>query len=274
MAAGVRAGTGGEALMTYHPSGGDDKRTSPDLHEEAWLDVNMMQSGHGAGHDVPVWRWVEADHALRPPKPCLDGEPNYEDHPVNPWPTWDPASGYFRAHDVRKQIYRSVLAGGCGVTYGHHAVWQFADAAVRAPVNHPDRPWRAAIVRPGAQQVVHLRRLLESRPFLTRVPDQSILASDPGQRGCHVRAARDAHGRYAMVYVPNTQTVDVRLDAVKGRTVDGWWFDPRRGSATRLGPFQASGVRSFTPPEDGPDWVLVLDDPAQAWPPPGSAAAR
>ena len=109
--------------MTYHPWGGHS--SSEWLHEEDWLDVNMMQSGHGGGHDVPVWDMIAHDYALKPTKPTLDGEPNYEDHPVSPWPKWDPANGYYRDHDVRKQLYRSVFAGACGVTYGHHSMWQF-----------------------------------------------------------------------------------------------------------------------------------------------------
>ena len=160
---------------------------------------------------------------------------------------------------MRKQLYRSVFAGGCGVTYGHHAVWQFNDPARREPINHPDRAWQEALDRPAANQVVHLRRLIESRPFFSRIPDQDMLSFDPGQRGSHVCAARDAAGRYALVYVPNTQTVDVRMGALAGPAVRAAWFNPRDGSAIGLGVFAASGPRSFSAPVDGPDWVLALD---------------
>ena len=57
--------------------------------------MNIAQSGHGGGHDVPVWNLIARDWRL-PAKPALDAEPNYEDHPVNPWPVWDPATGYYR----------------------------------------------------------------------------------------------------------------------------------------------------------------------------------
>ena len=70
-------------LFTYHISGGEHS-TSYDLHQQDWLDFNTMQSGHGSGHDVPVWNWIERDRKLLPVKPTLDLEPNYEDHPVNP----------------------------------------------------------------------------------------------------------------------------------------------------------------------------------------------
>ena len=77
-------------IKTYHPSG---KHSSSEwLHEEEWLDFNMMQSGHGSGRSTPTWEMIAHDYALKPTKPVLDGEPNYEDHPVDPWPTWNPES--------------------------------------------------------------------------------------------------------------------------------------------------------------------------------------
>jgi Protein of unknown function (DUF4038)/Putative collagen-binding domain of a collagenase len=262
MAAGIDAGTSGQALMSFHPSGGPASRTSRDLHNESWLDFNMMQSGHGGGHDVPVWDFVAEDYALTPTKPTLDAEPNYEDHPVNPWPKWDSQFGYYRDHDVRKQLYRSVFAGACGVTYGHHAVWQFFDEGFgesRPAVNYPDRPWRDAIERAGANQVQHLRALMESKPFFTRIPDQSILASDAGQGANHVQATRDSAGRYALIYVPNTQTVTVHMSAISGSTAKVSWFDPRTGEARAVGEYATTGTRFFLTPDVGPDWVLVLE---------------
>jgi hypothetical protein len=256
MAAGIDEGVGRRVIKTYHPSG--NHSSSEWLHDEGWLDFNMMQSGHGSGRSTPTWEMIAHDYALAPTKPVLDAEPNYEDHPVDPWPTWNPASGYFRADDVRRQSYRSVFAGGCGVTYGHHAMWQFSGERYEA-INHADRPWKDAIDRPGAGQMIHLRCLMESRPFLTRIPDQGILLFDGGERGEYRTATRDSEGRYAMVYLPTPQPVGVRLDWAAGSYVRAAWYNPRNGSAQAIGEFSTSKEVTFTPPVDGPDWVLVLD---------------
>lgn len=80
--------------------------------------------------------------------------------------------GYFRDVDVRKQAYRSVFAGACGHTYGHHAVWQFYDEN-HAAINFPDRGWREALERPGAAHLHHLKNLILSRSPLDRIPDQA-----------------------------------------------------------------------------------------------------
>ncbi|GIV72624.1 glycoside hydrolase family 140 protein [Caldilinea sp.] len=256
MAAGIDEGTGGRPFKTYHPWGGHS--SSEELHGESWLDMNMMQSGHGGGRSVPVWEMIERDYALTPVKPTLDGEPNYEDHPINPWPAWNPANGYYRDHDVRQQCYRSVFAGGCGVTYGHHAIWQFCGVRY-PPLNHVDRPWTEALNRPGAMQIGHLRRLMESRPYFNRIPDQSILLDNPTERGSHMRATRDEAGSYALVYTPLVQPIAVTLEWADDSQVRAWWFNPRTGGASLIGDFAARGAVTFHPPCDGPDWVLVLD---------------
>ena len=54
MARGILNSTAHHALITYHPWGGNNS-TSQFIHSETWLNINMMQSGHGSGHDVPVW---------------------------------------------------------------------------------------------------------------------------------------------------------------------------------------------------------------------------
>ncbi|MCX7681294.1 MAG: hypothetical protein N2508_04910 [Anaerolineae bacterium] len=112
---------------------------------------------------------------------------------------------------------------------------------------------------------------MESRPFLTRVPDQSILASEPGEGGAHVRATRDAEGSYAFVYLPRPLPVTVHLGRLSGGEITAWWYDPCSGESSCIGRFPNCGTHTFTPPGHRPDWVLVLDDAAQGFPPPGQS---
>ncbi len=186
-ASGLREG-GATQLIGYHPQGGPHS-TSEFLHGEPWLDFNAIQSGHGGGHDVPIWNWIERDYNLSPLKPTMDAEPNYEDHPVNPWPVWDPKNGFFEDYDVRKQVYRSIFAGGCGVIYGNHCVWQFA-SELYGPVLEVRMPWQQAILQPGAEQMRHLRDLIESIGFGSIRPDQSLIVNHLESGQGLVRVAR------------------------------------------------------------------------------------
>ncbi len=96
-----------------------------------------------------------------------------------------------------------------------------------------------------------------------------MLVSAPGDGGEHARATRDSQGSYLMVYLPLARPVRVRLGLLAASTARAWWFDPRSGQAQDLGVFPVEAEREFTPPSGGPDWVLVIDDGAQQFGPPG-----
>ena len=66
------------------------------------------------------------------------------------------------------------------------------------------------------------------------------------------------------------------MEKITGAAVRAWWFNPRDGSAKRIGEFPNTGEREFISPDPGEmiDWVLVLDDAAQQYPAPGAAPAR
>jgi hypothetical protein len=271
MARGLRSGDGGAHLMTLHPPGGGG--SSAWFHDDDWLDFNMRQNGH-VTEFTGRYDQTRADYDRTPPKPVLDGEPIYEDHPVS----FDARRlGHSIASDVRRPLYWDLFTGAFGHTYGHHSVWQMW-APGRTPINNPLMPWSEAIHQPGAAQMQHARALLESRPFLTRVPDPEIIVTSavptnvPGAGRYMFVATRDGDGSFAMVYAPVGRAFTVRMSVITGPRVKAWWFDPRTGAATAIGSFPNTGVREFTSPDKGEmlDWVLVLDDEARRYPAPGS----
>ncbi|HEY5915039.1 MAG TPA: glycoside hydrolase family 140 protein [Verrucomicrobiae bacterium] len=272
MAKGLREGDGGGHLLTLHPTGGQG--SSQWFHDEAWLDFNMRQNGH-VTEFTARYSQTFADYDRQPVKPVLDGEPIYEDHPVS----FDaPKLGHSVAADVRRPLYWDLFSGACGHTYGHHSVWQMYDPAKGRPVNNPLMTWREALDQPGAAQMQHARKLIESRPFLTRVPDDSVVVPDkvptavPGAGTRQFVATRDAQGSYAMVYAPVGRSFKVRLSKISGRKAKAWWFNPRDGSANAIGVFPCDGEHEFAPPDKGEllDWVLVLDDVSKKFAAPGS----
>jgi hypothetical protein len=270
MARGLREGDGGTHLMTLHPPGGAG--SSQWFHDDDWLDFNMRQNGHVAEF-TGRYDNTRKDFDRTPVKPVLDGEPIYEDHPVS---FNAKGLGHSIAADVRRPLYWDLFSGACGHTYGHHSVWQMWQPD-REPVNNPLMPWFEALDQPGAEQMQYGRRLIESRPYLTRIPDDSIIVTDrvatsvPGAGRYRFVATRDEAGTYAMVYAPIGRAFSVRMGAVKGSPVKAWWFNPRNGQATEIGEMPNTGTRRFTPPDQGEmlDWVLVLDDASRKYPAPG-----
>ncbi|MCS7191410.1 MAG: glycoside hydrolase family 140 protein [Armatimonadetes bacterium] len=262
MAEGLRMGDEGEHLITYHPMGGQS--SSQWLHNEPWLDFNMLQSGHHARH-IPNYEMIERDYNLKPIKPCMDGEPRYEEHPIN----WEPKNGWFNDYDVRQAAYWALLAGAHGHTYGCHEIWQFYDPERQKPISHARTPWQKALHFPGASQIRHAKDLMLSRPMLLRIPDQTLLSSEPKTGAEHVRAARAVDGSYAFVYIPVPKPMKVRLDKLSGREIRAWWYDPRIGEAKLIGEFRRESEKEFKPEGSGEtDWVLVLDDASKDFPSP------
>jgi hypothetical protein len=271
MARGLRKGDGGAHLMTLHPPGGNG--SSSWFQDDPWLDFNLRQNGHQAEF-TGRYDKTKADYDRTPVKPVIDGEPIYEDHPVS----FDAQKfGHSTATDARRPLYWDLFTGACGHTYGHHSVWQMW-APGRGPINNPLMPWSEAIEQPGAMQMQHAKHLLLSRPYLTRVPDDSVIVTDrvptsvPGAGRYRFVATRDEAGSYAMVYAPIGRKFKVRMDKITGPKVKAWWFDPRSGQATGIGEFPNTGEREFLSPNPGEqlDWVLVLDDAAKKFPAPGT----
>lgn len=268
-----------EVLITYHPCYTDSPEVYSSSHwlgtDDAWLSFHMIQSGHR--EHVENYNQIAADYALQPVRPVLDGEPNYED-----WPYTSAAgTAYHRAWNVRKRAYWSVLAGACGHTYGHASVWPMRDPA--RGLEAGQLSWRGALDRPGATHMLHLRRLMESRPIFDAEPDQSLVTGQArvaGTLDIRLQARRDREGRFAIIYTTSGGPIPVDMTRFAGETVAAWWFDPRTGRAcdahgapvTR--PFAAyttQGTQRFQPPTHGPDndWLLVLDAAGFDFPVPG-----
>jgi Protein of unknown function (DUF4038) len=258
---GIKQATQNRQLMTFHPNGGNS--SSHYVHDEEWLDINSFQSGHTL-RDNPTWEWIWRDLSLTPAKPSFDSEPNYENHKVmavidGKWVQH--GSGRFDAHDMRKQAYRSILAGACGFTYGCHDIWQMYDPAINPAVNHACLHWKDALELPGANQMYLLPRLVAGLDRLGGIEFGQGLLVEPGlnkERMMVCAKLKESSG--CVVYSPVKQKIRLvrsRL-GMKSTDVVGTWWCVRTGES-----FQAKADTSDINQvcfEDQPldeDYVLV-----------------
>jgi Protein of unknown function (DUF4038)/Putative collagen-binding domain of a collagenase len=253
-------------LITFHPRG---RTASSDwFHNEPWMDFNMVQSGHRRydqdtsknetkhyGEDN--WKFIEADYAMKPVKPTIDGEPSYEHIPQG---LHDPKEIRWAPEDVRRYGYWSVFAGAFGYTYGHSSIMQFHETGDPGANYGVSIVWQDAMNSLGAQQMKHLKNLMLSRSFFDRVPDQSLIAGTNGEKYERVIATRGED--YIMAYTYTGKDFSINMGKLKGDNVKATWFDPRTGKETALGEIVNKGVQKFNPPgepKNGNDWVLILD---------------
>lgn len=251
-------------LITFHPRGRNS--SSAWFHNETWLDFNMFQSGHRSyAQDTSAnetlhygednWRYVNVDYNLKPVKPTLDGEPSYEDIPYGLHKADEP---YWQDHEIRRYAYWSVFAGGCGFTYGHNAVMQFYSPGDPGTSYFPKQSWQEGMVAPGAKQMQYLKKLLLSKPYFERIPDEGLI-NNQGGRYDYLAATRGKG--YAMIYTYTGRDMEVNLGRFAGKIVKCAWYNPRNGEYIAIGKFNNKGKRIFYPPgeeKEGNDWVLLL----------------
>ncbi len=255
MAAGIAEAIGGndKMMMTFHPQP-NAKGAGEWFHNDDWFDFNMFQTGHC--RDSPTYNNIKYSYDQIPTKPVLDGEPIYEDHPVcfnyNDL-------GTSNAFDVRKSAYLNLFAGAFGHTYGCHDIWQMY-SPYREAVNGPHVYWQQALELPGAKQMAFLKRLIESRPMLDRIPDQSLILENNLNPNERIQATRG--NDYAFVYAATGKSFTLNLGKISGIQLNAYWFDPRTGKSEDIGKIENKGTKLISPKTTGygQDWILILDD--------------
>jgi hypothetical protein len=250
-------------LITFHPRG--RSQSSDWFHQEKWLAFNMFQSGHQTyaqdttdkAYGEDNWKYVVDDYKLTPVKPVLDGEPSYEDIPHalhdSTMPRW-------KDNDVRRYAYWSVFAGSCGYTYGHNAVMQMNRSTDKHGSFGVRGYWQDSIHAKGAGQMQYLKQLMLSRSYYDRIPDQSLIAGEEGNKYEKLIATRGKD--YAFIYTYTGRNISVNMGIIKGRQVKASWYSPRDGSRKEIGTYPNKGVIVFDPPAEprkAHDWVLIID---------------
>ncbi len=254
MAKGLELG-GGTQIKTYHPWGG--KSSSDYFHDDDWLDFNSYQSGHPS-RDYANYNFAQSDYAKVSIKPTIDIEPRYEHLPIK----FNLANGRFDAYDTRQAAYWSLFAGAFGHTYGHNSIWQMYEAD-QDPAIGVSSYWMEAIHAEGRTTMKWLRALIEARPILDRIPDQSLIADDLSGANKIMGTRGDD---YAFIYSSSGHSFSINMGKISGETVSASWYNPRTGGFTYINHYPNTGKKTFTPPSKGRgnDWVLVLDDKSRS----------
>ena len=213
-----------------------------------------------AAHDHDNGLFIDADYALTPAKPTLDGEPRYETIPVGFYFQNQNRYDRFDAYDVRQAAYWALLAGACGHTYGNNNIWQMWDVG-RQPVLFADIPWHEAMDHAGAFQMGLLCRVFSSRAFQSLRPAPQLILDGPRYGGAKVRAACAEDGSFAFIYSPRGEAFTVDRQQLSTPSLKQIWFDPRYGNEYHIHTTDNGAFQTYTPPTNGRgnDWLLILE---------------
>ena len=179
---------------------------------------------------------------------------------------------------IRFEQYSEVLSG-CyvGRIFGNGAIWSF-DSPNGSPCCRNGSPtWETELSSAGSASQEYQGRLFRSREHWLLVPDinHTVVTAGYGSGLTVTTAARTSDGQTIIAYIPNGNATTIAVNMARttsaSSSVQGWWFNPRAGTATNLGTFANTGTYDFTPP-DSNDWVLVLDDASANLPAPSSGS--
>jgi len=262
MAAGLKKSDNGSHLFSFHPPGG---KSSYDFFEnDKWIDIDMSQTGHAVA--APDYAFNIKARNLKNPRPHIDGEPRYEDHPNQFNPV---EKGWMDDFDTRVAAYWNMLSGGAGHTYGNHNIWQMYTEK-RQPVTFARTHWTVALNHSGAYQVGLMRKLFEKRNWQLLQPDQSVITNDNPEGGEYKVASVSSDKDFMMIYIPYGTKTTLNTSVIRGKRLAAWWFNPRDGRTIAIPVFDNTGQKEFTPNSigRGSDWVLIIDDASKNYPDP------
>jgi hypothetical protein len=189
-----------DALITMHmvPSA-----TLPEAFAER-VDLYMYQSGHGPEQRTP-YELARTFREYPVKRPVVNGEPCYEGHGKGRTLT------RFRAFDVRKAIWQSLLSGAkMGTAYGAHGVWSCHLAGmdfVQPEWKFVPYEWHDALCLPGAWDVATARWLFEQFDLFQVDPVDLLVREDP-----EVAVAASGDRATIALYMPHAYDVALNID--------------------------------------------------------------
>src|SRR3984957_18134630 len=203
------------------------------------------------------------NYQVTPVLACFLREPYYENNTSH---ATGPSGANVTALNCRQFGYWGVLSGDMGQFYGDENQWPFTTG------------WQNEMFDAASTTMPHLGQLLTNRLWYNFVPDanHTVVTGGYGSSGTidYITTARESHGYTVVSYFPQDQmTATVAMSNIAGTTANAWWYNPSSGVATFIGQYATSGSQTFKPASAN-DWVLVLDDAAQNYPPPGQISSK
>jgi Protein of unknown function (DUF4038) len=169
-------------------------------------DLFIFQAGHMAnGGDLPVELAVH--YSALPQRPVIGIEAGYEYHRLVR------GAGRFGRREVRRSMWRSVLAGGSsGAGYGQHGVWAWSrngEPWTTEAASGSMLDWRDGLELPGAKDAVFVRRVMEEVSCVGTL-FTSVRPAAPMASGWDAGMCSDSDdGAVSALYLPYGGPVDL-----------------------------------------------------------------
>jgi len=197
-----------QSLTTLHPNPSAEIPES--LRKNKNLDFYMYQSGHGRKENNMSWAYAEKYSAFPEKRPVVNGEPCYEGS------CFGFESQRFRASDVRRAIWQSLLSGAkAGTAYGAHGIWMFQQEEMA--FNNPSFSgfpyyWQDALRFKGAQDMGFIKQLFVKYDLFSTFPRQNLIEDIYRKVANEIRCAATNDLSTVAIYIPWSTPLKIALD--------------------------------------------------------------
>ena len=253
----VRAADPWRRPLSIHPTGLGRLTSRGATDDEALLDFDMLQTGHGQRMTLaPSVDTLRDSYAAEPRMPVFNSEVNYE-----------ALLDLIPADMVRLMFWPSILCGAAGHTYGANGIWQCnrsdeAHGASPHGGNYGKISWEEAMHLPGSGQLGMAKRLLEEYAWdqLQPCPEGAVWQPAQGDPARFEPYAADLGTGVRIVYTPDCRPIQVK-HLQPNALYRPLRFDPVTGERSVLEECaaDANGELRLDAPPHGHDWVVVLE---------------
>jgi len=269
MAEGIQEVYNGKAIIAVH-----SRQTTSSLEvypdQPDWLTLNWTYAYSPIRANWNLWPY---EHNLRnyqqfylrnyqqlKPVPIQFGEGYYDTGGGKDFGITDVEGRYGGRYAVRRQAwYASFLTGSTGHAYGADAIWHH---------NWKDDTWQMALHYDSRKDMTIKKLLVDVIPWWTFIPDMNnkFLVCQSGIRGTgdYAVAAVSSDRKFAVVYIPVRNEMQLNLDELAEGKIKANWYDPCSGKTklTEVFPENSKGmINLFSPAKNSSgksDFVLVI----------------
>lgn len=193
------------ALATIHLK--PDADLPDEFMNSPLLDFYMYQSGHSIEEQNLSYDSAEKFYNASVKRPIINGEPCYEGL------SFGFKYGRFKAFDVRKAMWQSILGGAkAGITYGAHGVWNWhreGDSYNGSEFAGKPYDWRTAMNFQGAWDAGFLKYIFENYDMFDIEPLQKILNNTK-----EIRMAATNNLSKIVIYSPYNVDIKIEMNLV------------------------------------------------------------
>ncbi len=196
-----------ERIVSLHPTppfwdGGAEApqwATGSVLHNEAWLDYNQSQVGHGKFANEMIPQVITEEYSRIPSKPIVVTEPWYEFIEGNPG-----------GMDIRFGAWSAILSGAAGHSYGGGHVW--LASVPESPAGEGDWPIEKGFENTtydyeGAQWMKHVAEFFKNIKWWNMKPHPELVLEYP-QPFCLAKP-----GEEYVIYLRYAGVAKIKMDA-------------------------------------------------------------